>query len=1014
MVRFLFASALPNARNAERLRRLETLLADHPRFRECHVALIAAELREKRVRQAGERLAAFLLEFAPPEDDRFRALADLVCRQAGAPGWMGVRSDGLALVSLARTEACEVAVLLDGAAVGHWRAPSGAAPIRRPLPRSWVRADSVGMRVDAGTLFGSGVSVARRRAVEGFVDRADDGAVRGWAWHPADPERPPRLQVVVSDARGTPVATARIVAAEDWPHDADAGEFSRRRGFTVPARLALARTGAARIAAAAETVAVTAGDGRHLGGSPVAAGAAGHEDGAAIARTIAARHALTGYALTGRALSGHALSGRALSGRAPPGRRRGADAGDPVAPLRVASLSGVTGAARPWAAPDPAAGPDLPPVDIVIPVFRGAGDFEQCLQSLDDLPERARIVVVDDGSPDPQLRAAVARAERAGRVVVLRHEANRGFPAAANTGLRHAAAGRGRDVVLLNPDTILAPGAIRRLARVAYSAGDVGSVTPMTNDGTIASYDAGRPADTGKPGDTKTPGDPCTRAGVEKLDGLFQAANGDGKVEVPTAVGFCMFIRRDCLRTVGGFRDEVFAPGYGEENDWSLRARHLGWRHVVATGIFVAHSGGRSFGALKADLVARNLRRLNELHPGYDAEIRRFQAADPLAKARRGVDRLRWRAQRSGHGAVVLVTHHLGGGVTRHVRERCEAARAEGLRPIVLRPAGDKVAVEAGDGTGHRDLAFDPVAERGDLLRLLRRERPRRVELHHFIGHRADIVAVVRSLGVPVEMFVHDSSLWCPRVSLVTGTGKYCGEPAQVAECEACVADFGNRIHDDIAVADLRARSRDWLAAADRVVVPCGDAARRIGRQFPGIGSVVEPWEDDAARAGCVRPPRERVPGRRRRIVVLGAIGTDKGFDVLLACARDAAHRDLPIEFVLVGHSLDDQRLFDTGRVFVTGRFREGEGASLAAEQDGDLGFIPSVWPETWCYALSTLWSSGLRVVAFDLGAQAERIRATGAGAVLPLGLPTSRINSFLVDAATGEAGIPGRRPPAS
>ena len=60
-----------------------------------------------------------------------------------------------------------------------------------------------------------------------------------------------------------------------------------------------------------------------------------------------------------------------------------------------------------------------------------------------------------------------------------------------------------------------------------------------------------------------------------------------------------MYIRRECLDAAGLFRADVFAQGYGEENDFCLRARHLGWRHVAVPGVFVAHLGGRSFGSAR-------------------------------------------------------------------------------------------------------------------------------------------------------------------------------------------------------------------------------------------------------------------------------------------------------------------------------------------------------------------------------------------------------------------------------
>jgi glycosyltransferase involved in cell wall biosynthesis len=137
---------------------------------------------------------------------------------------------------------------------------------------------------------------------------------------------------------------------------------------------------------------------------------------------------------------------------------------------------------------------------------------------------------------------------------------------------------------------------------------------------------------------------------------------------------------------------------------------------------------------------------------------------------------------------------------------------------------------------------------------------------------------------------------------------------------------------------------------------------------------------------------------------VVGALGTEKGYDVLLGCARDAARRDLPLEFIVVGYTHDDSRLIDTGRAFVTYRFPQDRAAAEIAAQAPDIGFIPSVWPETWCFALSDAWAAGLRVAVFDIGTQAERVRATGRGWVLPLALPSAGINNSLL----ALAGHPG------
>ena len=214
-------------------------------------------------------------------------------------------------------------------------------------------------------------------------------------------------------------------------------------------------------------------------------------------------------------------------------------------------------------------------------------------------------------------------------------------------------------------------------------------------------------------------------------------------------------------------------------------------------------------------------------------------------------------------------------------------------------------------------------------------------------------------------------------------------------------ASQGSIIEEKIGVADLRARSAADLKAARRIVVPSADAAARLRRHFDRIAPEAEPLEDDAADLPLPQPLRNGAP---RRVCVIGGIGTEKGYDILLDCARDAAARALPLAFTVVGHTIDDARLLATGRAFVTGPYKEAEAISLIRAQAPDLAWIPSVWPETWCFTLGHAWRAGLQVAAFDIGAPAERIRRTRRGWLLPLGLPPPAINNALL-ALRGIAG---------
>lgn len=619
-------------------------------------------------------------------------------------------------------------------------------------------------------------------------------------------------------------------------------------------------------------------------------------------------------------------------------------------------------------------------VDVVVPAYRGRAQTLACLDAvLATVPRGTRVWVIDDASPEPDLVAALEALARRKRIRLIRQAENRGFPATANAGLRACAP---RDAVLLNSDTLVPPGWLGRLRAAAYAAPDIGTVTPLSNDATILSYPD--PED----------GNPIPDlAATIATDALAQQANADAVADIPTGVGFCLYLRRDCLDDIGLFREDCFAQGYGEENDLCLRARHLGWRSVAALGVFVAHVGGQSFGPARRHLIRRNLVVLNRLHPGYDALIASHVAADPLAPARRRIDALRWAAGRSRAGAAILVTHGGGGGVDRVVRERGTAIRAGGLRPIVLRPgaSGQDTCRVEDMGAQYPNLIYAVPGELPELARLLRADRPRHLELHHLLGHNHAVLGLRRLLRLPVDLFVHDYAWFCPRIALVSTGRRYCGEP-DVAGCEACIADLGSNLLEDITVPALVARSAADLASARQVIAPSADAAARIRRHFPDVTPVVRRWEDAEPP-----PPAPMPSGAVRRVCVVGAIGLEKGYEVLLACARDARARSLPIEFVVVGYTADDMRMLDAGPVFITGEYAEADAVALIQAQAAHLAFLPSVWPETWCFALSRAWEAGLAVAAFDLGAPAERIRRTGHGWLLPLGLPARAVNDALI-----------------
>ncbi len=205
---------------------------------------------------------------------------------------------------------------------------------------------------------------------------------------------------------------------------------------------------------------------------------------------------------------------------------------------------------------------------------------------------------------------------------------------------------------------------------------------------------------------------------------------------------------------------------------------------------------------------------------GYDAHIASFQARDPVRVLRRRLDEHRLSAFQGRF--VLLVSLAMSGGVERFVTERCRELRSQGLHPLILRPAasGDTRRCELWtEALELPNLHFDIPSELPAVSGLLRALRLQAIEIQHFLHLDARVIDAVRALPVPYDLFVHDYAWICPRVTLIDGSGRYCGEPA-VSVCQRCVSKNGSNLGERISVPALRSRSSGWLRGARRVLAP--------------------------------------------------------------------------------------------------------------------------------------------------------------------------------------------------
>jgi GT2 family glycosyltransferase len=268
-------------------------------------------------------------------------------------------------------------------------------------------------------------------------------------------------------------------------------------------------------------------------------------------------------------------------------------------------------------------------IDVIIPIYKGLLQTRRCIDSVLRSAQSTpfEVVAVDDASPDPEISRHLRELADGGRITLLRNESNLGFVHSVNRGM---ALHPERDVVLLNSDTEVANDWLDRLRRCACAQTDIGTATPFSNNATICSY----------PFEGWTGGMPG-KLGLATLDRLFATTNAGHAVDLPTAVGFCMYIRRACLDQVGLFDARRFGRGYGEENDFCMRAADAGWRNVLAGDVFVFHEGAVSFSEERSALTENAGKALAGLHPDYVRKVREFVARDPANALRAAIDSAR-------------------------------------------------------------------------------------------------------------------------------------------------------------------------------------------------------------------------------------------------------------------------------------------------------------------------------------------------------------------------------------
>lgn len=616
-------------------------------------------------------------------------------------------------------------------------------------------------------------------------------------------------------------------------------------------------------------------------------------------------------------------------------------------------------------------------VTIIIAVHNAAEALERCLEALvRNTTSDAALLIVDDASTDERIPAILEKVQSFTRARVERHSHNMGF---AKTINRWVPSIEG-SVVILNSDTQVGPRWLENMKLALLQRDSIGTVTALSNNAGLYSVPRQNVAN-------YLPADRNVDAAARLVS--FSARPFYPSVGIGN--GFCMLIRRQCYDEVDGFDIENFADGYGEESDFCIRSARVGWEHVIDDRTYVFHEREASFGerakSLKS-IAAGKLRAFPEyggvvLDLAFRADLQRVRH-----KVREAFDRNDFKAK-----PRILFTIAVKAGGTYQTNadlmtqicsmydvfllhcdgRRLQISRYSGGQSLVLDEHELQLPITA---VRHVSSEYNSV-----VYRWLYRYSFEVVHIRHLGWHSIDLPFVCKSLDIPTVFSLHDYYMVCPNTKLVDEERVVCN-----GRCTPSLGECSVELWGSSAIPNLkhkfvnlwRSRSLKSLLACDCLVVASNSAKEIISRWFHVKDEQLILIPHGRNFPVYRTPADYQLTDGVARILVAGELTAAKGCHLLAEVARILLPKR--IEFHILGSLHSEIR---SSNLIMHGAYSRENFVTLASEINPAFGFIPSIWPETFCHVLSEMWAAGLPVLAVDIGAIGERMREHGGGWLL-------------------------------
>lgn len=178
--------------------------------------------------------------------------------------------------------------------------------------------------------------------------------------------------------------------------------------------------------------------------------------------------------------------------------------------------------------------------DIIIPIYNAFDFTKKCIETVIEHTDLTKhtLLLINDKSTDQRILPLLnlfTTEYPSLNITIINNESNQGFVRTVNIGMQHSS----RDVVLLNSDTEVTKNWLPKIQKCAYSKAAIATVTPLSNNATLASVPDFMSENT-------IPSDFT----IEEYAGIVERCSMNLFPEIPTANGFCMYIKREAINNI--------------------------------------------------------------------------------------------------------------------------------------------------------------------------------------------------------------------------------------------------------------------------------------------------------------------------------------------------------------------------------------------------------------------------------------------------------------------------------